>query len=339
MTDEPKRTDIALVQSADDLPARLDRLRLELEAAATVEEVLPIRNRALAATKLAKQSGLAREGRNEWSELKMRTDRKLGELLKQFVHPGNPQLFRDGTNGQIPAGVTRKESFRTQMIADVPLHKFDDHIATTKTRDELTDIGLLRLAKAHRREQHRADNRELVAMALPLEAAVSATFPTIVVDPPWDWGDEGDVDQFGRGRPVYATMTFDELLALPVGAKATADAHIYLWITNRSLPKGFALLDAWGFRYVTCLTWCKPSIGMGNYFRGSTEQVLFGVRGSLGLLRADIGTWFAADRPGRHSAKPDEFYDLVESASPGPWLDIFARRARPGWAVWGAEVG
>ena len=159
-----------------------------------------------------------------------------------------------------------------------------------------------------------------------------------MIDPPWDWGDEGDVDQFGRATPVYQTMSYDQLTELPVGAQADNDAHLYLWITNRSLPKGFGLLEAWGFRYVTMLTWCKPHFGMGNYYRGQTEHVLFGVRGSLPLLRNDRGTWFEAKRPGRHSGKPDEFYELVEECSPGPWLEIFSRSARPGWAAWGAEA-
>jgi N6-adenosine-specific RNA methylase IME4 len=159
------------------------------------------------------------------------------------------------------------------------------------------------------------------------------------LDPPWDWGDEGDGDGcYARSRPVYATMPIEQIAALPVSALAEPNAHIYLWITNRSLPKGFALLDGWGFRYITMLTWCKPHFGMGTYFRGSTEHVLFGVRGSLPLLRSDVGTWFEAPRPGQHSAKPDAFYSLVETCSPGPWLEMFARRARPGWQVWGAEV-
>jgi N6-adenosine-specific RNA methylase IME4 len=161
---------------------------------------------------------------------------------------------------------------------------------------------------------------------------------TVVLDPPWDWGDEGDSDQLGRARPTYATMTIEEIAALPIPAVAAANAHIYLWITNRSLPKGFALLESWGFRYITMLTWVKPSFGMGNYFRGSTEQVLFGVKGSLPLLRNDVGTHFLADRAGQHSSKPPAFFDLVETCSPGPWLEMFSRQPRPGWAAWGAEA-
>jgi N6-adenosine-specific RNA methylase IME4 len=154
------------------------------------------------------------------------------------------------------------------------------------------------------RERKREANRELVKVAAALEV-VRERFQTIVLDPPWDWGDEGDADQFGRARPVYATMSIEEIAALPVGDFAAADAHIYLWITNRSLPRGFALLEGWGFRYVTALTWCKPGIGMGNYFRGSTEHVLFGVRGLLPLLVRNQGTHFSAPRQKEHSGKPE----------------------------------
>jgi N6-adenosine-specific RNA methylase IME4 len=225
-------------------------------------------------------------------------------------------------------------------MADVPEPVFEQHVEAVKARgDELTSAGVLRIAKEQKREGVREQNRELVARASPLATvSVGMTFPTIVLDPPWDWGDEGDFDQLGRSRPVYDTMPLDKIAALPVGDLAEPNAHIYLWITNRSLPKGFDLLVGWGFRYVTMLTWCKPSIGMGNYYRGSTEQVLFGVRGSLGLLRRDIGTWFAAPRGDRHSAKPDAFYQMVETCSPGPWLEMFARTQRPGWQTWGAEI-
>ena len=197
----------------------------------------------------------------------------------------------------------------------------------------------VRAIKEKEREAKRQENAEAVAAAPSPRALVGKqVFSTIVLDPPWDWGDEGDADQLGRARPTYQTMPLGELMKLPVAALAAKNSHVYLWITNRSLPKGFALLDAWGFRYITTLTWCKPSIGMGNYFRGSTEQILFGVRGSLALKRKDIGTWFAARRPGRHSTKPPESYELIESCSPAPYLEMFSRSGRKGWTVWGAEA-
>lgn len=191
-----------------------------------------------------------------------------------------------------------------------------------------------RAEKEVKQEERRVENTEKIEkLATPLDA--KGLFQTIVIDPPWDWGDEGDVNQFGRAKPEYSTMPFDDIKNLPVNKIADENCHLYLWVTNRSLPKAFALIEAWGFRYITCLTWCKPSIGMGNYFRGSTEQVLFAVKGSQPLKRHDVGTYFNAPRGNGHSAKPDEFYKLVESCSYAPFIDIFGRKERDGWSVWG----
>lgn len=191
-----------------------------------------------------------------------------------------------------------------------------------------------RAEKETKQEGHREENAtKIETLATPLDA--QGLFQTIVIDPPWDWGDEGDVNQFGRAKPEYSTMPFADIKALPINKIADANCHLYLWVTNRSLPKAFALIEAWGFRYITCLTWCKPSIGMGNYFRGSTEQILFAVKGSQPLKRHDVGTYFNAPRGDKHSAKPDEFYQLVESCSYAPFIDVFGRKERDGWSVWG----
>jgi hypothetical protein len=113
-----------------------------------------------------------------------------------------------------------------------------------------------RKKKEQKREARRGENRAKVAEAPAADVAASgAQFATIVIDPPWDWGDEGDVDQMGRAKPDYATLTIDQLLNLPVAQLADTDCHLYLWITNRSLPKGFPLIERWGFRYITALTW------------------------------------------------------------------------------------
>lgn len=194
--------------------------------------------------------------------------------------------------------------------------------------------------REEKRELRREENRQKVAeVDAPDQLLGAAKFPTIIIDPPWDWADEGDINQMGRAKPDYATLSIDQLAALPVGELADDDCHLYLWITNRSLPKGFRLLDAWGFRYVTCVTWVKPSFGMGNYFRGQTEHLLFGVRGSQMLKRKDVGTVFHSARgDGGHSSKPEAFYDLVESCSPGPYLEMFSRTDRNDWTHWGENA-
>jgi N6-adenosine-specific RNA methylase IME4 len=240
------------------------------------------------------------------------------------------RVGKDGKSRPAVFNRTRRDERQTQAA----LKDIGDNVTSNTV---MTTTEVTRAAREHRREQARDENAALANRAASI-ATIGQTFSTIVLDPPWDWGDEGDVDQMGRARPTYDTMSLDEIAALEVAERAKPNAHIYLWITNRSLPKGFALLEQWGFRYVTMLTWVKPSFGMGNYFRGQTEHVLFGVRGSLALLRHDRGTVITAPREGDHSTKPTAFYDLVQECSPGPWLEMFARRPRDGFVVWGNEV-
>ena len=232
------------------------------------------------------------------------------------------------------AGVSHDTIAKVEKIETKATPEIKDQIRSGELSINQAYQQIRREEKESAREEQRQENAEKIEqLATPLEA--QGLFQTIVIDPPWDWGDEGDVNQFGRAKPDYHTMPIEEIEQLPIGKIADDNCHLYLWVTNRSLPKAFKLIESWGFRYITCLTWVKPSIGMGNYFRGSTEQVLFAVKGSQPLKRKDVGTWFKADRGKGHSAKPDEFYDLVESCSYAPYIDIFGRKDRECWSVWG----
>jgi N6-adenosine-specific RNA methylase IME4 len=315
-----------------------------LEQAETIGEVKKVLDIAEAAREYAHRAQLGIEQENRAAELSLRAQRKAGQILADLPRPaaGRPRKIVPSV-GQFSRyreilaenAIARTTAYRWEELGRLLDDEFETRIARIIADGQSpAAVRFVRLDNEDRRERLRARNRELVLGVQPPEGPAS----TIVIDPPWDWGDEGDVDQFGRARPTYKTIPLDELAEFPVPTLADPDAHLYLWITNRSLPKGFGLLEQWGFRYVTCLTWVKPSIGMGNYYRGQTEHVLFGVRGSLPLLRQDVGTALAAPRPAGHSTKPDEFYELIETCSPGPWMDIFARRERPGWITWGAEV-
>jgi N6-adenosine-specific RNA methylase IME4 len=136
-------------------------------------------------------------------------------------------------------------------------------------------------------------------------------------------------------------MSTDEIKALPVHDLANQDAHLYLWTTNRYLPDAFDVLRTWGFAYSKTLVWCKTpmGLGLGGTWAQSTEYVLFGRRGTLSTLTKFDTNWWNWTRTanGRHSAKPDAFLDMVEQASPGPYVELFARRARFGWDYWGNE--
>jgi N6-adenosine-specific RNA methylase IME4 len=171
-------------------------------------------------------------------------------------------------------------------------------------------------------------------------------YRTIVADPPWAYARSTGLGGARAAADNYPVMSNDEIAALPVRDLADDSAHLYLWVTNPRLyreasdgvgPDG--IMAAWGFRFVTVLTWHKLGApGMGWYFRGDTEHVLFGVRGSA-PIRPEVreSNHFAAHRQ-EHSRKPDRFYELVERVSPGPYLELFARRRRYGWDVWGNEA-
>lgn len=118
---------------------------------------------------------------------------------------------------------------------------------------------------------------------------------------------------------------------------AAEHAHLYLWATHAHLPDALEVMKAWDFRYVQVIPWDKMRMGLGHYFRHCTELLLFGVRGRLGIPRRNLLA-LIRERSSRHSQKPEKAYELIEAASPGPRLELFARCTRPGWDVWGNEV-
>jgi N6-adenosine-specific RNA methylase IME4 len=165
------------------------------------------------------------------------------------------------------------------------------------------------------------------------------TYRTIVVDPPWDLG---VVNAGWRGAShaalPYPTMTLDEIAHLSVASLSAPSAHVYLWTVATMLRHSFGVIEAWGFEPRQIIVWAKPGLGVGGRFRQTCEYVVFGVRGKpLPITRHDVGTWHRWPR-GRHSEKPDGFYEMVEAVSPGPYLEMFARRRRMGWDVWGDEA-
>ncbi len=173
-------------------------------------------------------------------------------------------------------------------------------------------------------------------------------FRTILADPPWQFQNRtGKMAPEHKRLSRYGTMTLDEIAALPVAKFAETTAHLYLWVPNALLPAGLRVLEQWGFEYKSNIVWHKvrkdggsDGRGVGFYFRNVTEMVLFGVRGknarTLAPGRRQVN--LLSTRKREHSRKPDEFYDIVEACSPGPYLELFARGARTGWTAWGNQA-
>lgn len=169
-------------------------------------------------------------------------------------------------------------------------------------------------------------------------------FSTIVADPPWDvkrgapQGRPPGVQLASEPLP-YPTMTLDEIAALPVKDKAHDDAHLYIWTINKYIEQTYAIARAWGFTPSTMLYWFKEpkGIGLGGTYALCVEPILFCRRGTLAAKKRSDRNWWTWPR-GKHSKKPEAFQTMVEGISPGPYLELFARRKRPNWTTWGNEV-
>jgi len=158
-------------------------------------------------------------------------------------------------------------------------------------------------------------------------------YATILADPPWDLQQKGT---FGANHH-YDLMTVEQIRRLPVANLAQDDAHLWLWTTNAALEQAYGVVRAWGFEPRSLLTWLKPHLGLGMYLRNCTEQLIFATKGKAPILVRNQPNWLFAVRQD-HSHKPEELYDIIERCSPGPYLELFARRPRHGWDIWGNEV-
>jgi len=305
----------------DDMALR----RLEMQFAVSVHEMNDeghlldaLRNAATIATYLATRKG----AQGPMLGIQRRIEARIGEILGPAVNRGPATL------GAHP----RLRELREDERADFRIlaRAYDD---VTLTDEEWryprqTVVRAVRLKLG------------LIPETPPLP---TGQFATIVADPPWqlDTGPGfGATGQTGGHVPLdYFSMTIEDIAALDIAPHVPDDAHLYLWTPNRYVEAAYGIARDWGFRPSVLLVWAKPplGIGLGDAFKLTTEFVLFARRGSLANLDITPTTWFDWPR-GRHSVKPDGFYALVERMSPGPRLDMFARRARPGWTVWGDEA-
>jgi N6-adenosine-specific RNA methylase IME4 len=222
---------------------------------------------------------------------------------------------------------------------------------------DLTKKDVLALGQMEPEEQRQVAGRILAGVADNVTHAVQAIarerkperasapdlpagkYRCIVIDPPWPMQKIEREERPRQGDALdYPVMSLEEITALPVAKLADeAGCHVYLWVTQKYLPEGLRLFEAWGVKYQCVMTWVKPT-GMTPYsWMYNTEHVLFGRIGALQLERLGLKLSFDASVV-RHSQKPDVFYERVIQASPGPRLEMFARQPRDGFTVWGNEV-
>ena len=181
-----------------------------------------------------------------------------------------------------------------------------------------------------------------------LQFVGSKKYSTILADPPWQFQNRtGKVAPEHRRLSRYETLTSEQIMMLPVSKITMEVAHLYLWVPNALLPQGLEVMKSWGFTYKSNIIWHKirkdggsDGRGVGFYFRNVTEMILFGVKGknarTLPPGRSQVN--YLSSRKREHSRKPDEQYPLIESCSPGPYIELFARGVRDGWDCWGNQA-
>ena len=191
-------------------------------------------------------------------------------------------------------------------------------------------------------------NSHFAKPVLPAVVGSQTKYRTIVADPPWKYGTWGKAS-IPRSKThipkdetmPYETMTVEEIKALNVADLADENCELYLWTTQKYLPDAFEVLKAWGFKYCQTLTWCKKPMGtgQGGVYCPTTEFLLLARRGKMPKVKRIDSTWWLTKRPhNSHSAKPEFFQDMIETVSEEPRLEMFARRERKGWSVFGNEV-
>lgn len=180
-----------------------------------------------------------------------------------------------------------------------------------------------------------------------LNTTGNRSFSTILADPPWQFSNRtGKMAPEHKRLNRYSTLKLKDICEIPVSEVAKEKAHLYLWVPNALLKEGLQVMESWGFTYKTNLIWHKvrkdggpDGRGVGFYFRNTTEMVLFGIKGSMRTLqpgRTQVNIIRSIKQ--EHSRKPEEIYKIIESCSPGPFLELFARGKRKGWHVWGDEA-
>jgi N6-adenosine-specific RNA methylase IME4 len=317
----------------------IDAALSALASANTPDELITLANQAAALQVYARRAKLGLVAQNRCAELRLRAERKLGELLTATprLH-GRPKSVpgEDTLPSLSDLGVRdRKLSHRAQRLAAIPQRDFDSWLRRARHHQlEITTRLLLTICE---QQQAAARNRKRIVGGRVGDLVAFASnhkMGCIMIDPPL-------APNRGWALP-YMSMSLDELQKLPIRDLAAPDrCHLHVWtLPNEYMFALKPIVEDWGFRLVSSLAWVKPAaLGRGNYWRMSHEILLTAVLANRDDRFDDqsLRSWVEAPR-GRHSEKPDVVREMIERASPGPRLELFARKLVPGWFAWGHEI-
>jgi N6-adenosine-specific RNA methylase IME4 len=268
-------------------------------------------------------------------------ERKYGQMYTQALEATNLE-YQTLANAKWVADKVefslRRENVpfsHYKEIAALPPDQQEAMLDRTE-RDELTVRELRQEVKWAKYVSGRMP--EPSAEDVPLARVGKRTFDLVYADPPWQYDFSETQERAIENQ--YPTMTVDEICALPISDVVGEDCVLFLWATAPKLPEAMQVMEAWGFEYRTQMVWVKDRVGMGYYVRNQHELLLIGKRGDVPVPRENVRPSSVLHAPrAEHSRKPDEFYEAIEAMYPDlEKVELFCRRPREGWAVWGLEV-
>jgi len=297
----------------------------------SVDEVAQLRNQAEAYRYALRQAKESPEVIRKAEEIKLRAERRAGELLKETPKQKPGEYKRSHAVTVTPTlaeiGITKNQSSKWQKIASITEEKFENFLSVQK---ELSTAGVLNYKKNLDR-QERVDTTETPRL--------EGKYRIIYADPPWKYGSDYQ-DKFGHAKSHYSTMDQSELCDLPVKEICMPNCVLFLWVTSPKLPEGLGVIQSWGFDYKTSFIWDKVKHNYGNYNSVRHEFLLIGGKGSSTPdVKKLYDSVVSIERSEKHSEKPEYFRNLIDELYPtGDRIELFSRKELEGWNTWGSEL-
>lgn len=343
INEQPEPAPLADTADVENLPSidqprqlvLLTQAQQALAQATSLDEIKDIRDKAEAARKYVESAQLGLSLQNHAAEIKLRAERRAGELLAELkLAGGDRRSTVAGSSLTLEElGISKHQSSRWQREAAVPEDVFERFLREINDSSaELTSAALLRIAREFQTKRAASDDDERASFAheavyesLASLRAAGQQFGCLYADPPL-LGEE-EADAFGR-----SAVTIEQLVELPIAELLLEEAHVHLWVGSDWLAHAPSVFSAWGLEYCSSFVWVKPQGATGRYWRMSHDFLLLGVKGSLPFRNRSLTSWLRANRM-THGRKPERVRRAIQEVSPGPYLELFARKPMKGWTV------